>query len=87
MPAAVHARPAYEGPTATPTPTLRQDTYAPASPYAARSPEVAPSPQPAPQHRSRRRRRRPGPPAKVAIPVLLLALVCYAVGFWALFRI
>ncbi|MGW0083171.1 protein kinase domain-containing protein [Streptomyces sp. NPDC003393] len=31
--------------------------------------------------------RRPGPPAKVALPLLLLALVCYAVGFWALARI
>lgn len=28
--------------------------------------------------------RRPGPPAKVAIPVLLLALICFAVGIWAL---
>lgn len=28
--------------------------------------------------------RRPGPPPKVAVPVLLLALVCLAVGFWAL---
>ncbi|MFE6849361.1 serine/threonine-protein kinase [Streptomyces sp. NPDC057674] len=28
--------------------------------------------------------RRPGPPPKVAIPVLLLALLCFAVGFWAL---
>uniref|UniRef100_A0AAU2V5R6 non-specific serine/threonine protein kinase n=1 Tax=Streptomyces sp. NBC_00003 TaxID=2903608 RepID=A0AAU2V5R6_9ACTN len=27
---------------------------------------------------------RPGPPAKVAVPVLLVALVCFAVGFWAL---
>ncbi|MFI5797083.1 protein kinase [Streptomyces sp. NPDC051677] len=33
------------------------------------------------------RRGRPGPPAKVAVPLLLLALVCYAVGFWALARI
>ncbi|MFF4172100.1 serine/threonine-protein kinase [Streptomyces sp. NPDC001744] len=31
--------------------------------------------------------RRPGPPPKVAVPVLLLALVCLAVGFWALARI
>ncbi|MGW4992231.1 protein kinase domain-containing protein [Streptomyces mirabilis] len=30
---------------------------------------------------------RPGPPAKVAVPVLLLALACFAVGFWALTRI
>ncbi|NJP99249.1 serine/threonine-protein kinase [Streptomyces zingiberis] len=28
--------------------------------------------------------RRPGPPARVAVPVLLLAMVCYAVGIWAL---
>ncbi|SDD99668.1 serine/threonine-protein kinase [Streptomyces prasinopilosus] len=34
-----------------------------------------------------RRRRRPGPPARVAVPLLLLALACYAVGFWALTRI
>ena len=32
----------------------------------------------------RRRARRPGPSAKVAVPVLFLALACYAVGFWAL---
>ncbi|MFC8276358.1 protein kinase [Streptomyces sp. NPDC057271] len=28
--------------------------------------------------------RRPGPPPKVAIPVLFVALVCFAVGIWAL---
>ncbi|MFD7439914.1 serine/threonine-protein kinase [Streptomyces sp. NPDC059909] len=28
--------------------------------------------------------KRPGPPPKVAIPVLLVALVCFAVGIWAL---
>jgi len=28
--------------------------------------------------------RRPGPPAKVAIPVLIVALLCIAVGVWAL---
>ncbi|GGJ81626.1 serine/threonine protein kinase [Streptomyces camponoticapitis] len=28
--------------------------------------------------------KRPGPPPKVTIPVLLLALICFAVGFWAL---
>ncbi|WP_069769319.1 serine/threonine-protein kinase [Streptomyces sp. LUP30] len=45
------------------------------------------------QHGGRRRghravrRGRPGPPAKVAVPMLLLALACYAVGFWALARI
>ncbi|MGW1762545.1 serine/threonine-protein kinase [Streptomyces sp. NPDC002073] len=45
----------------------------PTRPYTApqRLPQAAPAP-------------RPGPPAKVAVPVLLLALVCFAVGFWAL---
>ncbi|MFI9050527.1 serine/threonine-protein kinase [Streptomyces sp. NPDC053427] len=28
--------------------------------------------------------RRPGPPAKVAVPVLIVALLCIAVGIWAL---
>ena len=28
--------------------------------------------------------RRPGPPAKVAVPVLVAALLCFAVGIWAL---
>jgi hypothetical protein len=81
------SRTSAQSPTATVTPTLR-DTYASSSSYAAGSPQVALSPQAVPQHRGRRRRqRRPGPPAKVAIPVLFLALACYAVGFWALFRI
>ncbi|MFJ1928165.1 MULTISPECIES: serine/threonine protein kinase [unclassified Streptomyces] len=29
-------------------------------------------------------RKRPGPPTKVAVPVLLVALICFAVGIWAL---
>jgi serine/threonine protein kinase len=40
-----------------------------------------------PGRHGRRAARRPGPPARIAVPVLLLALVCYAVGFWALTRI
>ncbi|WP_416963298.1 hypothetical protein [Streptomyces sp. Agncl-13] len=55
--------------------------------YTAQTPQVPPSAPLVPQHRGRRARRRPGPPAKVVIPVLLLALACYAVGFWALTRI
>lgn len=56
--------------------------------YTAQVPQVPPSAQTIPQHRAgRSRRRRTGPPAKVVIPVLLLALACYAVGFWALTRI
>ncbi|GGU76830.1 hypothetical protein GCM10010275_09210 [Streptomyces litmocidini] len=51
---------------------------APAHPYAPR-PAQAPAPH-APA-------RRPGPPPKVAVPVLLVALVCLAVGFWALTQV
>ncbi|MFJ8111133.1 protein kinase [Streptomyces sp. NPDC096132] len=52
--------------------------------YTAQDPVAA-----APRRRGHRavRRSRPGPPAKVAVPLLLLALACYAVGFWALARI
>ncbi|MFD5279988.1 serine/threonine-protein kinase [Streptomyces rubrogriseus] len=64
-----------------PPPAPRADV--PTAAYTARNPRSAP---PA-QHRGARRRRRPGPPARVALPVLLLALACYAVGFWALTRI
>ncbi|MFD3531466.1 protein kinase [Streptomyces sp. NPDC058664] len=48
---------------------------APTHPYTARPDQVPARPAPV---------RRPGPPPKVTIPVLLLALVCFAVGFWAL---
>ncbi|WCN02013.1 serine/threonine-protein kinase [Streptomyces sp. M92] len=58
----------------------------PAAPPPAAAPVTAPVPAP-PRRRVSRRRRRPGPPAGVAVPVLLLALVCYAVGFWALARL
>ncbi|MZG12643.1 serine/threonine protein kinase, partial [Streptomyces sp. SID5914] len=64
-----------------PSPPQRSDV--PTAAYTARNPRSAP---PA-QHRGGRRRRRPGPPARVALPLLLLALACYAVGFWALTRI
>ncbi|MGX1131848.1 serine/threonine protein kinase [Streptomyces glaucescens] len=55
--------------------------------YTAQAPQV-----PLPAQRTSRRRshaaaRHPGPPAKVAIPLVLLALACYAVGFWALGRL
>lgn len=83
----------------TPAQSQRGDTTTAA--YTARSPQVplpaqqtSPSPAPAPSAvpgprraaRHTRRARRPGPPAKVVVPVLLLALACYAVGFWALAR-
>ncbi|WP_122616574.1 serine/threonine-protein kinase [Streptomyces sp. Tu 4128] len=80
--------PPYAAPPPAPTlapsftpPPWRAPDDAPTASYTARNP-----PAPA-QHRATRRRRRPGPPAAVAVPVLLLALACYAVGFWALTRI
>ncbi|MFJ9865440.1 serine/threonine-protein kinase [Streptomyces sp. NPDC101165] len=60
--------------------------------YTAQDPRIPPPAWPtgmprAHGRRARRAARRPGPPAKAAIPILLLALACYAVGFWALTRI
>ncbi len=54
-----------------------QHAYASTGSYTARTPEV-------PRRSRALPRRRPGPPVKVVVPVLLLALACFAVGFWAL---
>ncbi|MFJ7997022.1 serine/threonine-protein kinase [Streptomyces sp. NPDC096310] len=79
------------------TAAVRQD-HSLTRPYTAQSPQAplagaslpqqAPPPQPA--HRTVARHappRRPGPPPKVTVPVLLLALACFAVGFWALTQV
>lgn len=60
----------------------------PATPSPSSAPPPAPgtTPRRAGSHRARRAPRRTGPPAGAVIPILLLALVCYAVGFWALTR-
>lgn len=50
------------------------DPAAPVS-YAPHPPQTAPTPG---------ARKRPGPPPKVTVPVLVLALICFAVGIWAL---
>ncbi|WP_030982186.1 serine/threonine-protein kinase [Streptomyces sp. NRRL WC-3744] len=76
-------------PVPIPAPDPRIDTATAA--YTTRDPQ-APQPSLAPRpptrgHRGRRAARRPGPPAGAAIPLLLLALACYAVGFWALARV
>ncbi|GAA2764357.1 hypothetical protein GCM10010103_33980 [Streptomyces paradoxus] len=76
--------PVYSGPPLPPAEQYRTD--ASTASYTARTPQSPPSGQAPSRHRARRPSR-PGPPAKVAIPVLLLALACYAVGFWALARI
>ncbi|MFF4080702.1 serine/threonine protein kinase [Streptomyces sp. NPDC001777] len=47
-----------------------------AAPHSA-VPAPAPAPAPVPQ-------KRPGPPPKVAVPILVVALICFAVGIWAL---
>ncbi|MER6329934.1 serine/threonine-protein kinase [Streptomyces sp. NPDC001034] len=82
-------------PTTTPTPTygswpphpVRPDDSVTAA-YTAPAPQAPPLAAPrTPAAHGRRARRRPGPPAKAVVPILLLALACYAVGFWALTRV
>ncbi|MGW2076707.1 serine/threonine-protein kinase [Streptomyces sp. NPDC001939] len=79
----------YAAPAPSPAPAPTQP--ASLSTYTAQSVQVplgghpnpgGTAPHPAPHRRVRKRR--PGPPAKVAIPVLFVALVSFAVGIWAL---
>ncbi|MGW2859823.1 serine/threonine-protein kinase [Streptomyces sp. NPDC001205] len=77
-PAAAYLPPQYERTPPTPATTPYTAPY-PSGPGAPQvpvhgAPFAPPSPRPS----------RPGPPAKVAVPVLLVALVCFAVGIWAL---
>ncbi|MFE9042853.1 serine/threonine-protein kinase [Streptomyces sp. NPDC007818] len=87
-----HPVPPFD-PSAPQTPTHPQvsahpqaaHSYAPTNPYTAQPVQVpAPHGSAAPVALPGRR---PGPPPKVAVPVLLLALVSLAVGFWALTQI
>ncbi|MFF3502196.1 serine/threonine-protein kinase [Streptomyces sp. NPDC003247] len=82
---------AQEAPASSEAPVLPEALASAAAPV---SPAVPAAPAPSGRaagtrrgHRRARAPRRPGPPAKVALPLLLLALACYAVGFWALARI
>ncbi|MGV9942560.1 protein kinase domain-containing protein [Streptomyces sp. NPDC003401] len=90
LPGGAHDAPTFVLPPRPPS-ALRVDTST--ASYTAQDPRVPPPAAPAPEpgrrhgHRRARAARRPGPPAKVALPLLLLALACYAVGFWALARI
>ncbi|MFJ9728108.1 protein kinase [Streptomyces sp. NPDC101209] len=74
---------------APPAPNQRADTST--ASYTAEAPRLPLAvPEGGAGRRDRRaghRARRPGPPASVVLPLLLLALACYAVGFWALARI
>ncbi|MGW7542948.1 serine/threonine-protein kinase [Streptomyces sp. NPDC054770] len=82
--AAPVAQPHTPWPPAQPLPPAGPDTDT--ATYTARDPQ-APPPSVRTHGRRRRRARRPGPPARAAVPILLLALACYAVGFWALARV
>ncbi|MEV6022921.1 serine/threonine-protein kinase [Streptomyces sp. NPDC052036] len=82
----LHHEPTYvpaPGPHTAPAAAAGQTAYAGAVP----SPYAPTGPQRVARHGRRAAPRPAGPPAKVAVPVLLLALVCFAVGFWALTRI
>ncbi|MFD5471994.1 serine/threonine-protein kinase [Streptomyces sp. NPDC127105] len=68
------------------SPDPRQRADVSTASYTAQAPQVPVPARGASRHRAGRPRR-PGPPATVAIPLLLLALACYAVGFWALSRL
>ncbi|MFJ6832645.1 protein kinase [Streptomyces sp. NPDC091209] len=76
----------HRPPAPIPSAAMPQHAYAPTASYTARSVQLPPRTAAVPERRGRRARPRPGPPAKVAVPMLLLALACFAVGFWALTR-
>ncbi|WP_031003079.1 serine/threonine-protein kinase [Streptomyces sp. NRRL F-5727] len=61
-------------------PHTQPQSHASTNPYTAQTVQV-------PDRRLEAPERRPGPPPKVAVPVLLLALVSLAVGFWALTQV
>ncbi|MEV5374776.1 MULTISPECIES: serine/threonine-protein kinase [Streptomyces] len=69
------------GPVAPPLPAYPPPTRAYTAPQPVPPQPVPPRPAepPAPQPA-----RQPGPPTKVAVPVLIVALLCLGIGFWAL---
>ncbi|MFJ5864122.1 serine/threonine protein kinase [Streptomyces parvus] len=95
-PHAADAPPAYAvgapDPSQAPTSGVPHDPSA-TRPYTAQHQQhqqLPPVPAPPVQHAAPHppeRRTRPGPPPKVAVPVLVVALVCFAVGIWALTQI
>ncbi|MEU3346975.1 protein kinase [Streptomyces sp. NPDC006700] len=82
---AAHVSP-HDPTHALPSPDPRQRADASTASYTAQSPQVPAPARGVSRHRAGRPRR-PGPPATVAVPLLLLALACYTVGFWALSRL
>ncbi|PKV86726.1 serine/threonine-protein kinase [Streptomyces sp. TLI_146] len=89
-----HPIPPPYPPSYTPTPVTKRYTGqsaqvpTPAPPVSApvHSPAHTPVHSPTPPPPAARHKR-PGPPPKVTVPVLLLALLCFAVGFWALSQV
>ncbi|WP_329120002.1 serine/threonine-protein kinase [Streptomyces sp. NBC_01465] len=75
----VHQPLAHQPPVHQPAPPPHQTPYEQpfTYPYTAQPPQVPTRPAPI-------ARRRPGPPPRVTAGVLLMALVCFAVGIWAL---
>ncbi|MGW6589910.1 serine/threonine protein kinase [Streptomyces globisporus] len=92
-PYAADAPPAYAvgapDPSQAPTSGVPHDPSA-TRPYTAQHQQFPPVPAPPVQHAAPStpvRGTRPGPPAKVAVPVLMVALICFAVGIWALTQV
>ncbi|SCD72865.1 hypothetical protein GA0115253_1015614 [Streptomyces sp. Termitarium-T10T-6] len=92
-PYAADAPPAYAvgapDPSQAPTSGVPHDPSA-TRPYTAQHQQLPPVPAPPVQHAAPHppvRRTRPGPPPKVAVPVLVVALICFAVGIWALTQV
>ncbi|WP_328888072.1 serine/threonine protein kinase [Streptomyces sp. NBC_00316] len=89
QPAAPAPLPAHTGspfPAAAPDPSQAptsavQHEQALTRAYTAQQPQV---PHPGAGVLAHPPQKRPGPPPKVAVPVLLVALICFAVGIWAL---
>ncbi|MFB6906659.1 serine/threonine protein kinase [Streptomyces bacillaris] len=70
-----------------PTSGVPQDASA-TRPYTAQHhPLAAQAHTPAHTPARQARQTRPGPPPKVAVPVLVVALICFAVGIWALTQV
>ncbi|MFH8490056.1 serine/threonine-protein kinase [Streptomyces longisporoflavus] len=84
-PSHAHAHAHSQLRTYEPSPSVTPSAqHVPAAPYAYAADAPQKPLQDRPASRRRRQKRRAGPPAKVAIPMLLAALACFAVGFWAL---
>ncbi|MEU3713100.1 serine/threonine-protein kinase [Streptomyces catenulae] len=81
------AAPPGTPPSGTYRPTAGSWQQPPATrPYTSPQPPAAAPPVPSgvPERTAPAAARRPGPPAKVAVPVLVVALLCIAFGIWAL---